>query len=452
MIFKITPLIIWQLAVAGVALSLLFFGCEREVDLQRHDKCEQQEALELFLMDYVPNQDDFKDRVVNGMLTKNGVDSAIYKLTQCYGQPLWSIERTAVEKSLSALFVPLTDPATDSITAVILFTQQAGADSITYRVLNSQHPDTLVTDFLQYCQTTIYGKGFNSSRLIKPQKNSKDYNITITGCWDVFTGNSTLLTYSYSFCTWKITYLPTLSIDDGGGGSSGAFPDPGGGSSGGGNSGGNGGTGIGSGTGTSDTQTDCSRGMTIQELDDIKTTRETIKNRSHCASNKILGATEKILYEIDPCMASGTFAEYTLNSSRIQFRNAGEINEARLYEETMHAYQDLFYNGLSKYGPGKAGYTNMEFEAKVMYAIYWYQKGLGELPVLFYGMDDVQQGMFMDWFDEIISNGATDSVLSNYNELIKLFNAKNPAYANCISLSFPRLSVIINLLNGCPKS
>ncbi|MGD9679177.1 MAG: hypothetical protein AB7V16_12620 [Vulcanibacillus sp.] len=98
------------------------------------------------------------------------------------------------------------------------------------------------------------------------------------------------------------------------------------------------------------------------------------------------------------------------------------------------------------------GFTNMEFEAKVMYAIYWYQKGLGELPVLFYGMDDVQQGMFMDWFDEIIRNGATDSVLNNYNELIKLFNAKNPAYANCISLSFPRLSVIINLLNGCPKS
>ncbi|MGD9679186.1 MAG: hypothetical protein AB7V16_12665 [Vulcanibacillus sp.] len=70
------------------------------------------------------------------------------------------------------------------------------------------------------------------------------------------------------------------------------------------------------------------------------------------------------------------------------------------------------------------GFTNMVFDAKVMYAIYWYQKELGELPVLFYGMDDVQQGMFMDWFDEIIRNGATDYVLTKYSDLIKLFNTK----------------------------
>ena len=42
----------------------------------------------------------------------------------------------------------------------------------------------------------------------------------------------------------------------------------------------------------------------------------------------------------------------------------------------MHTYQNLFYQGLDKYGPGKAGYTNMEFEAKLMQAIYCIESGI----------------------------------------------------------------------------
>lgn len=423
---------------------MLFLGCERENVQLTNDECYKHEALELFLKDYVPREDSFRDRIVNGVIAKNESNGMIYDLANRYGQPLWGIERTATEKSISTLLVPITHPSSDSITAVMMFTQSANSDSITYRIVDNNHRDTLVTDFLLYCQTVIYGRGFNPNRTIKPIADTKDFKLTITGCWNVYTGNLTTQTYSYSFCTYRVVELPTLN-DDENGGSSGTLPGSGGtGNEGGGGSGG-------TGNGSTTTPTDCSRGMILSEKETIDATRSTISSRKHCPSDKILNATSSILYEIDPCMTTGTYAEYTLLRGTIQFREVKEINEARLYEEMMHAYQDIFYRGLSKYGPGKAGYTNMEFEAKVMYAIYWYQKGLGELPVLFFGMNDVQQGMFMDWFDEIIRNGATDSVLTKYNELINLFNTKNPTYANCISQSFPRLSVIIHLLEGCSK-
>ncbi|MGD9679181.1 MAG: hypothetical protein AB7V16_12640 [Vulcanibacillus sp.] len=98
------------------------------------------------------------------------------------------------------------------------------------------------------------------------------------------------------------------------------------------------------------------------------------------------------------------------------------------------------------------GFTNMEFEAKVMYAIYWYQEGIGEMPVLFNNLSPEEQSKFIKWIEDILAFGITSSNTNTYNILIKIFNDKNPSYANYISSNFPVLSVIQNLLSGCPKT
>jgi len=94
----------------------------------------------------------------------------------------------------------------------------------------------------------------------------------------------------------------------------------------------------------------------------------------------------------------------------------------------------------------------MEFEAKVMYAIYWYQEEILGDPVLFQGLNETEKGIFINWIEDIIIDGFTSDVLYQYDTIIDIFNRKNPSYAGFISSTFPKLSVIQNLLNGCPKT
>ena len=447
MFFKITPPRIRQLAVAGVALSLLFLGCERdEVQQPSSPTLTPQEAMNIFFKNYQRKEDDFRDEVVSNLLAMNDSTGIIFDLVQKYGQPRWEVEKTTSNKSENLLFVPIKAYGKDSISAVFAFIDSV--DHTYLKIFESQSPDTLVSDFVLLYQGMLYSSDSKGCRFAKPQEEESKEYLRIVTCWDVYTSTDGGVTqnFSYSWCKTSIVHISTPGNEIGGGG----YSDSGGGNTGGGGGSGSG-TGTDTGTETTNTQTDCSRGMTIQELDNIKTTRETIKNRSHCASNKILGATEKILYEIKPCMATGTFAEYTLVRGTIQFRNASEINEARLYEETMHAYQSLFYQGLDKYGPGKAGYTNMEFEAKLMQAIYCIESGIEYEAILnqyFKGQDWTD---FRNWVFYFLENGANSTFFEKYNYFIKIFNDKDPNYRGYISDSFPKMSVINFLLDGCPK-
>ncbi|MGD9679184.1 MAG: hypothetical protein AB7V16_12655 [Vulcanibacillus sp.] len=119
------------------------------------------------------------------------------------------------------------------------------------------------------------------------------------------------------------------------------------------------------------------------------------------------------------------------------------------YEETMHAFQDNFYKGLSKYGPGKAGYTNMEFEAKLMQAIYCVENGIIQEAILNGCFKGGNWTEFQGWLLDYLSSGITNDFWEEYNKFIEIFANKYSTYSSHISDSFPRMSEIENLMNGC---
>ncbi|KAB2868320.1 MAG: hypothetical protein F9K37_10550 [Bacteroidales bacterium] len=423
-----------------MVLSLLFLGCERDDVKQPSSQIlSQQEAMNLFFKTYQRKEDGFRDEMVSRLLAMNDSTGIIFDLSHRYGQPRWEVGRTQYRKSGNMLFVPIRAAEKDSITAVFAFIDSTHISYL--KIFEGNSDDTLTSDLVLHYQNTLYGKAKAGERFTKPHLGDSKEVVWVPDCYDVYTSvdHGATLNYSYTSCSYRAVYVASTTDlafyptgnegnpGDGGGDSGGDEIDE-------------------------QEEEDCARPVLYEESQTIKNTRNGISRRDHCASNKIIDSTKNVRYEIDPCMGTSTYGEYEYNTNEVQFRNVSEVNEARLYEELMHAYQNQFYNGgLGQYGPGMPGFTNMEFEAKVMYAIYWYQKGFGELPVLFKDLSIDEQGTFMAWFDEIINNGLTSIALKTYDDLIIIFNNNNPEYAGCVSESFPKLSVIQDLLAGCPK-
>lgn len=393
--------------------------------------------MELFLQDYSPQQDYFRDRVIAGMMAQDSVNGLITGITGRYGQPLWSTTSTSAEKSGNYLFVPITDTGCDSVSAVILFKQRLDTSGlIDYYIMNNSCPDTIITDFILHCQTSIYGKGYTPWRYTVPINPTKEF-IYITKCWETYgmsnVNGSTVVTYNGSSCSTQVVNLETMSIDGSGGGigyiDSGTIPD--------------------GGTGGNNT-TNCSRAMTSNEMNAVENARNAILARDHCPTNKLIEATASgISYKVNPCMESNTYGTYNYSLGSIIFRNASEVTPARLYEETFHAYQDQFYtNGLAQYGPKKPGHTNMEFEAKLMQAIYCIEIGLTQEMNLGNAFRNEMKA-FQEWITKFIYEGITNDFWEKYDHFIGLFEQKFPTYAGYNSSTFPRMEVINQLIEGC---
>lgn len=407
---------------------MLFLGCERDNVQLTNDECYKHEALELFLKDYIPREDSFRDRIVNGVIAKNESNGMIYDLANRYGQPLWGIERTATEKSINTLLVPITHPNSDSITAVMMFTQPANSDSITYRILDNNHRDTLVTDFLLYCQTVIYGRGFNPNRTIKPIADTKDSKLTITGCWDVYTGSLTTLTYSYTFCTYRVVELPTLNDDDNGG-SSGTLPGSGGtGSDGGGSSGGNSG-----GPNTSS--------LDATAKNNLINARISLES-GPCLSKTIMNSTWNSNLTIGVNSSLGSMGSHS--PGVIEFRSATSISDITLLHELFHEYQNKV-NGILPV-------TQLsEFEAWLFVDLYLWDIN-DESLTWTRGLNPYSGTVldYKDWIDDIYENGFTDSNMANYTKWFnKFMEVKDSAYGDYPVGNNSNPGAIINVLNVC---
>lgn len=393
--------------------------------------------MNLFFKTYQRKEDGFRDEMVSRLLAMNDSTGIIFDLSHRYGQPRWEVGRTQYRKSGNMLFVPIRAAEKDSITAVFAFIDSTHISYL--KIFEGNSDDTLTSDLVLHYQNTLYGKAKAGERFTKPHLGDSKEVVWVPDCYDVYTSvdHGATLNYSYTSCSYRAVYVASTTDlafyptgnegnpGDGGGDSGGDEIDE-------------------------QEEEDCARPVLYEESQTIKNTRNGISRRDHCASNKIIDSTKNVRYEIDSCMGTGTYGEYEYNTNEVQFRNVSEVNEARLYEELMHAYQNQFYNGgLGQYGPEMPGFTNMEFEAKLMQAIYCIESGIISDAILAQYFKGSDWSEFEKWIIDYLSSGITDSFWTKYDKFIKIFNDKDPNYRDHISNSFPRMEVINFLLNGC---
>ncbi|KAB2871096.1 MAG: hypothetical protein F9K37_04200 [Bacteroidales bacterium] len=392
MIFKFTPPRIRHLAVIGVALSMLFYSCERdEAQKPNIEMLSQQAAMDLFFKDYNKKEDELRDKVVERLLAVNDSTGIIYDLTSKYGQPKWFAKQSRTTKSDSYLVVPICVPKADSVSAVFVFLEQDS--TLRLKIFEASNPDTIISDLALFYQCYLFpNKEYTTRKAIPIQNYTKDY--TETKCWYIF---SSIDRINWNFngvsCTEKIVYEPTLDFGLGDLSGSGDT----GGDSGGGNTGGT---------------TGATSPNTTSLSSDAKNILNNAKNKLEqgpCISQTVMGSTWNNGLYITINGSITEIARYNTMTGKLEFRDEGSITNNVLLHELLHAYQA----GL--YGKGYLHTRTHEFEAWLLVDLYLIsqKKDMNNLTWTNDIDNDKLKLDYYNWVKSILENGFTTGLNGN---------------------------------------
>ncbi len=419
------------LALLGVALLLLVFSCEQEeVHQPSSQPPGQQQVLNQFFESYKRKSNGFRDKVVERLLAVNDSTGLIFDLASRYGQPNWQVQRASTAKSEPFLVVPVCLGA-DSVSAVFMFVEQDS--SLLLKIFEANSPDTLIADFALHYQCSLFPNKEYSSRKTEPVKQLSKGFETVESCWITMTsinGGKTW-TNSYTSCSTKMVYKPTMDIGLGGSGS-GGYSEPGGG-----------------GGGTTPTnpitpKTPNTTGLSPNAIEKLQKGEENLKN-GPCLGKTIYDATwySGLTIKITP-LADGDAA---INKDGImKFDSDATINTTTLLHELMHAYQ-------FQQNPNIEYTQAAEFEAWLLVDLYLVSMGMDVdgLTGSFHLSPETRK-KYYDWVKSIYENGFTAENRSYCTLWTKLLMAKSKRYSELPTgtNSFP--STVNSLLTKCKNN
>ncbi|HPX06743.1 MAG TPA: hypothetical protein PLC17_12465 [Tenuifilaceae bacterium] len=419
------------LALLGVALLLLVFSCEQEEMHQPSSQPPgQQQVLNQFFESYKRKSNGFRDKVVERLLAVNDSTGLIFDLASRYGQPNWQVQQASTAKSEPFLVVPVCLGA-DSVSAVFMFVEQDS--SLLLKIFEANSPDTLIADFALHYQCSLFPNKEYSSRKTEPVKQLSKGFETVESCWITMTsinGGKTW-TNSYTSCSTKMVYKPTMDIGLGGSGS-GGYSEPGGG-----------------GGGTTPTnpitpKTPNTTGLSPIAMKKLQKAEENLKN-GPCLGKTIYDATWYSGLTINVNPSIDELANLFWGKRLIEFRNSSLITDAHLLHELMHAYQHL-QNSTAEHT------LTREFEAWLLVDLYLVALGKKDHQLVWsYKLpDEVSEGYY-EWIKSIYENGFTTGNSAQASKWIDIFSVMVPNYNDKPrgTNSFPNIS---KLLNQCKNS
>jgi|GEM_PF-1364748 len=150
-----------------------------------------------------------------------------------------------------------------------------------------------------------------------------------------------------------------------------------------------------------------------------------------------LSSNKKTLYfEENPSLP--TPAAYDPRTETLKIDNTG-AGLQNIMEELIHAYQDVKYNGITKYlDNGIPGAQNIEYEVKVLYDIRQSLNPTDQKKLARYGYYALGSKLeYLDWLETITVGGTKypdnfETIKTNYFEFLKEFGKYNPKYKNLV--------------------
>ncbi len=420
------------------------FGCKRDdvdpIEIPNQNELSAEVSLDRFMQTYSAGQDPFCDRVMNGLLVLNSTKPVIHQLFSNYGTPRWDMDFGSPIKSGNMLLVPMVKDSPDSLSLMVFLETEKG---IKYKVFPKSTPDSIVTDLILLYQIDLYPDATYTDRIVT-RTNSEVKLVTVESCWHVFSSNDGGNTWwhNYSSCRTDFYYSQMEDASEGGGSDSGWNNLPSGGS----------GEGNSDSTDWSDpsnpSDTLCKSPMLLHESEKLNQVLASITVHNHCMTNTMISeARTWARIWIDHCQDDNGM--YYPNTGRIYFKGIEGMNEWSVFEELTHAYQDQFYlGGLAQYGPGMPGHTNMEFEAKLLHAIFHIELATPGGTWLQQIFNNVKWDEVYLWLLDYINNGITPGFWNKYDEFIEAFNNET-VYGGFIDSGFPRMIFIENLRTNC---
>jgi hypothetical protein len=232
------------------------------------------------------------------------------------------------------------------------------------------------------------------------------------------------LLYSYEICYYVPDYYYATAVeyyDLGGGGSGGTSEDE-----------------------SSTIQS--ARPLNADELVTLESVRIIISQ--DCATNNVVNTVwGSLSFNVDGSISDP--AQYNPNNNTITFRNSSSINANNILEELFHAYQNTIYHGgAGQYSKFKPGWTNLEFEAKLLKHLITASSGTGSWSGDI-GFPNQQMGEYGIWVIQIANEGFTPTLMVQYTTMLGYFNQYNNLYGGYLLSDLDTPLAIIQSRYGC---